>query len=159
MFQYSTNELSTLTLGPHGQVHITAFPNGIMYYQAIGPANLELLEAFVSVDETAIKDFSEQFAHWCEIIEIEESCMILDDAKALLAQYLIDTKQAGLNAYATAFVLKPDVDGAFMMAEIYEQIYTEAGFIFKLFDDPHAAFQWAENQRQHALKSIGAKKA
>ncbi|WP_119393288.1 hypothetical protein [Salinibius halmophilus] len=159
MANYSTNELSSLTLGAHGQVHITAYGNGIMYYEAVGPANLELLETFVSVDQSAITEFSEQFEFWCEVIEIKESCMILDDAKALLTEYLIETKKHGLNAHATAFVLKPDVEGAFMMAEIYEQIYSQAGFIFKLFDDPQAAFEWAESQRQHALKSIGAKKA
>lgn len=46
-----------------------------------------------------------------------------------------------------------------MMEGKYREIYTNAGFVFEIFKDEAPAFDWAVNQRDYALRHIGAKKA
>lgn len=159
MFQYNTSEVETKYLGAHGEVIIKAFPNGIMVYEAQGPANIQLLQTFVSLDETALQEFSSKFDYWCEVIIMRRSCMILADAMELLQAHLIDTKQRHINAYATALVIPPEVEGAFMMESKYQEIYDNAGFVFEVFKEEAPAFDWAVNQRDYAQRNIGAKKA
>ncbi len=144
MEEYSTDDAHLGRFGPHGRISFYFMQGNIVIYKAMGPFNLELLEAFAQVEPGIIEKFQSGVGPWVEVIIFEKSCLAMAECIDVFSAYLKDMKAKGLYPRASAMVIEPDVEGAAFMTKIYQQCYREAGFEFRLFDNRGDAVRWVK---------------
>lgn len=144
MRERSTDEADYSKYRLHGRVKFSTPEKGIILSRALGPFNLELLQAFKIVEPIVINEVMASDGKWCEVVVFEESCNGLDKMFAELCTYIKDVKESGDAPLAAVYVFPEDIECAEFMKEKYKKCYEEAGILFSTFNDEEEAIRWAK---------------
>lgn len=146
MSDFNTNNMTKRQFSAHGRVEIKIFEEGIIEYLAVGPFNLELVEAVSELENEALTCFKEKFGKWCEVVVFEQSSLILEDALILLAEHIKETVENSIGPSASAYVFLPGIEGGNLMSKQYENCYKACGIPYQKFDNEADALDWAREQ-------------
>ena len=137
---FSTDQIAISKFRKHGRVEYD--PHGrLLLTSATGPFNAELIAA---LRELAIITFPNMalLGSWAQCVVFHESAMGGADVLAGLAELLKDLANMGVAPAATAFVLPPGVEGASIMAPLWELCYKAANMRFAAFEQSGDAAAW-----------------
>ncbi|WP_372863358.1 hypothetical protein [Spongiibacter sp.] len=143
MDEYSTDDADIGKFRPHGRISFS-FEGNLVVYQAEGPFNVELLEAFAQVEPEIIQRFQQRVGPWVEVIIFEKSSLAPDECIGVFGDYLKEMKANGLAPRASAMVIGKGVESSAYMNSCYEKCYREAGFEHRLFSNRDDALSWVK---------------
>ena len=140
MKTYNSDNFKARKFAPHGTIKLESFDNGIKFYRAIGPFNLELFNAYKSLEHSNLKEKQP----YCKVVVFENSCLIHCDVLYELQGYIEEKEVLGMLPLATAFVIPDDLEGAILMNEAFSKIYEKSSQEFFCFETKEAAIKWVE---------------
>ena len=138
---YSTDHVSPGRFNAHGRVDFEEQGN-ILWATAVGPFNVELVRALEKVVTTLFPVMASK-GIWAGICRFEQSALCSPE---VLASYTEMMKRlAALNVAPTgnAFVMTPQVEGAYLMDLLYARCHREAGIRYECFHTVELAGHWA----------------
>lgn len=117
----TTSQIQHTAFSPHGEVKLW-FDNQILYYEAIGPLNTEVVECLAIAQMEFLRQFEPQGA-WASMAVFRVSAVIGPECLARYEAMMSAPKPAGKTPVATAFVMGPEVEGHRLMAPLFAKIY------------------------------------
>lgn len=120
-----TSQFHGTAFSPHGEVTLR-FEDKILYYDAIGPLNTEVIECLAQAQKAFLTQFRPQ-GPWGSMGLFRVSAMMGPQCLERYAAMMAAPKPPGATPVATAFVMAPDVDGHRLMAPLYAKIYADIG--------------------------------
>ncbi|MES2047791.1 MAG: hypothetical protein V4447_05285 [Pseudomonadota bacterium] len=124
----------------HGRVEMHLKGN-IIYVDARGPFNLELINALVALEAEFLAQVASQ-GPFFEIVSFSESVLASLEVLEAHKQLLVMLKRAGLAHKATANVIHDKLEGAEFTAPIAAQNYAAVGWPFQIFQSMEDAENW-----------------
>jgi hypothetical protein len=152
----STDDILTGTFRPHGRVDIRV-ENNIIYSDARGPFNIELIHALVRTQRRLAAQGG-LTGPLGEVIRISDSALAGRDVMNILMQAIQKTQQDGHRRVGAAFLIAPDVEGISIMLPAILSCYTKAGLPCRQFEKMEDAESWirglldAEQAKVQAVK-------
>ncbi|GAA4499781.1 hypothetical protein [Pseudaeromonas paramecii] len=140
----STDDDSPKRFLPHGRVEYSVFGN-ILVCEAIGPFNLELISAAVTVESPLIDDLVKQ-GKWGDVVVFKKSAMASLDMLSSLTAYMRSLSTSMRMPAATALVISSEVEGSKIMTQHYLQCYEDAGLDVAVFEDFDKALAWIKRR-------------
>ncbi len=126
----------------HGRVKVSLPDNDIIYYEAIGPFNEEIIQAIGYLEKDILEKFISDDKKWTVLIEFKENCLATKETLLQHAEYIKNCKESGIIQEATALVVNKDVIGFQMAAILYKPSYEAANVPFRIFDNLIEAKSW-----------------
>ncbi|MDT9000925.1 hypothetical protein RQP53_16735 [Paucibacter sp. APW11] len=141
---YTTDQYDPGRFRPHGRVEYEE-QGRILWSRATGPFNPELMQA---LSELVIATFPAMTAKgpWVNICTFNHSALCSPDVLLSFTATMKQLVQMKIAPVATAFVLTPEVDGAELMAPLFEKCFKEGGIPFACFPSIELAQQWASSR-------------
>jgi hypothetical protein len=140
---YNTDHVNPGKFSAHGRVEFEERGN-ILWATAVGPFNVELASALEKVVTTLFPVMNSK-GIWAGICKFEQSALC---SREVLASYTELMKRlTALNVAPTgsAFVMTPDVEGAYLMDPLYARCHREAGIRYECFHTVELAAKWAKS--------------
>lgn len=137
----STEEVVCKGFAPHGLVKIR-FEDDILFYEATGPFNLELVNALALAQQNMLNAVNPQHA-WASVTVMRGSMLASLEAFERYNQIMHMPGPASLRPAAMAYVVGPDVEGGTFMLPRYAAIHESVGCVFKSFERADEAVAWA----------------
>lgn len=141
--QISTVDVVCSRFAPHGRVEMR-FEGDILYYDATGPFNKELVES-LAVAQREILTTANHQGPWVSLSIMRGSLLASPDAFARYTEMMHSPRPAQFTPLASAYVVAPDVEGRLLMLPKYAEIHTSTGRIFKSFEQLGNALAWAQS--------------
>ncbi len=94
MEQLDTNNIN-LKYEKHGRVKIFGPRNRIVYYEAIGPFNEELMTVLMQIEHEIISILINSHKSWGVLIEFKSSCLATNKTLVLHAKHIKESIDAG----------------------------------------------------------------
>lgn len=116
----------------------------IVYYEASGPFNRELIDALAATQ----KNFFEKITPpkvWASIGVLKGSVMMGLDALARYEEVLGAPKPTAFIPCATAFVFGPDVEGGSIITPHFRRIFSRLGRPMEIFQTTSEAVGWVHD--------------
>jgi hypothetical protein len=120
----------------------------ILRAAAVGPFNSELVTVIPAAISALVAKLASE-GKWGQIITFHESALASLDALSDFEQYLKSHYSNVRINPVTALVLGTDIEGASVMAPLFEKCYVEAGIECRCFDNLSAALYWVESKIFH----------
>ncbi|GAA4499769.1 hypothetical protein [Pseudaeromonas paramecii] len=141
----TTDSYSPIHFRPHGRVEFSVLRENVLVCEAIGPFNLELINAVVAVEGPLIDALVKQ-AKWGDIVIFKESAMTSPEVLASFTEYLRSLSASMRMPTATALVISSEVEGSKIMTQHYLKCYEEAGLNAAVFGDFDQALAWIDTK-------------
>ncbi len=138
---HSTDEIEPGRFKPHGRVEYEEQGN-ILLTKAWGPFNVQLVDSL----ETLVRNLFPVMASkgvWVNIAVFEQSALASPEVLRAFGEMVKQVVQLNIAPACVAFVLRPDVEGARLMAPLYEHCVTGGGLPCKAFPNSELAEKWA----------------
>lgn len=126
----------------HGQVSYEVV-DACLLGEARGPFNLELVTQLQRQLLPLLPGLSAQ-GPWDHLCRFHESALTSPEALEALGRLLAELATAGLAPRRTAYVMGTQVEGASLMAPLFERGFAAAGLSCKSFEDEAAARAWLQ---------------
>ena len=146
----NTSQFQTTAFSPHGEVSLW-FEDQILYYDATGPLNTEVIECLALAQVEFLKQFEPQ-GPWGSMAVYKVSAMMGPTCLARYEAMMSTPKPAGKTPVATAFVMGPDVDGYRLMAPLYAKIYAGIQRPFRAVETLEEGRRWLFEQIAQARR-------
>jgi hypothetical protein len=143
-----TSQFNSTAFSPHGEVALW-FEDQILYYDATGPLNTEVIECLALAQMEFLKQIEPQ-GPWGSIAVCKVSAMMGPECLARYEAMMSTPKPAGKAPVATAFVMGPGVDGYRLMAPHFARIYAGIGRPFCAVETLEEGRQWVYSQIEEA---------
>lgn len=140
----STDQFQPRYFRPHGRVESRVYGN-LVIHEAIGPFNLEIIEAIGTVLRELLLSMKQQ-GRWGQVIVFKKSALTSPDTLAALKAYTTQRRNEDLAPTATAYVLDPSVEGANLMTAPFRHVYSESTEQFDIFSAEADAIAWVKAQ-------------
>jgi hypothetical protein len=140
---YSTDHVIPGKFNAHGRVKYEERGN-ILWATAVGPFNVELVSALEKV-VTNLFQRMESRRPWVSICKFENSALCSREVLDSLTEMMKRLVALKIAATGSAFVLPPDVEGAYLMDPLYARCHREAGIRYESFHSAEMASQWAQS--------------
>ena len=128
----------------HGEIHYQV-EGRILRTVARGPFNNELVQAIPEAISQLVRQLSLQ-GKWGQIITFQDNALGSPSALAEFAQYLKARYTNPETNPVTAMVFGHHVEGAIVMAPLYQKCYLDAGIECRIFEDYATALYWMETK-------------
>ena len=148
------SQFQSSAFSPHGEVTLW-FENQILYYEAVGPLNTEVIEGLALAQMEFLQQFEPQ-GPWGSIAVCKVSAMMGPECLARYGAMMSTPKPAGKTPVATAFVMGPDVDGHRLMAPLFAKIYAGIGRPFRTVETLEKGRQWVRAHIEEAQSGAPA---
>jgi hypothetical protein len=135
-----TSQFNSTAFSPHGEVALW-FEDQILYYEATGPLNTEVIECLALAQMEFLQQLEPQ-GPWASIALCKVSAMMGPECLARYAAMMSAPKPPGKAPVATAFVMGPDVEGYRLMAPLFARIYASIGRPFCAVETLEEGRQW-----------------
>jgi hypothetical protein len=145
MTKHCTDTTNYKKFRPHGRVEISTVDNKIAVFRALGPFNLELLDALQQIEPVALQAMDIENNSWVEIVVFEQSCLASDELFAEFCLHLTALKASGFSPVASAFVFTDEIDGTLLMLDKYRKCFADAGLVFNDFNNETDAMEWVRS--------------
>lgn len=139
----STDDVVQSRFAPHGRVNMR-FEDDILFYDATGPFNIELVESLVIAQRDILMAASPQ-RPWVSVSIMRRSMLASPDAFARYTEMMHTARSAQFTPLASAYVVAPDVEGRSLMLPKYEAIHIASGRVFQSFTQLDDALAWARS--------------
>lgn len=136
----STDDILIGTFRPHGRVDIR-IENGLIYSDAYGPFNRELIHALVRIQRKLAAQGNLTEPHG-EVISIFESALAGRDVVDILTRALQGMQRESRKKLGAAFLIGPEVEGVSIMLPAILSCYTNAGIPSRVFEKMEEAESW-----------------
>lgn len=143
-----TSQFQATAFSPHGEIALW-FDDQILYYEATGPLNTEVIECLAIAQMEFLKQLEPQGV-WGSMAIFKNSAMVGPQCLARYEAMMSSPKPAGKTPVATAFVMGPDVEGHRLMAPLFAKIYTTIQRPFCTVETVEAGRTWL---RQHIVQA------
>jgi len=138
---HSTDEVEPSRFRPHGRVEYEEQGN-ILLTKAWGPFNIQLVDALETLVKSLFPVMTSK-GKWVNIAVFEESALASHEVLATLGKMVTLVHQLNIAPVCIAFVFRPDVEGANLMAPLFEKYVNEGGIPCKTFPSSARAEKWA----------------
>ncbi|MES2071872.1 MAG: hypothetical protein V4488_16065 [Pseudomonadota bacterium] len=153
----STDEIFISNFRSHGRVDIR-IENHILYSDAYGPFNAELIHALVRTQQTLIAKAGLS-GPLGEVIRISNSALAGRDVVDIFKQAMQQMQQGGRSRVGAAYLVAEDVEGASIMLPAILAAYAKIGMPCRAFDSMQDAENWVtgllEAERKAELPGSG----
>ncbi|MES2104081.1 MAG: hypothetical protein V4634_08685 [Pseudomonadota bacterium] len=136
----STDDVLIGAFRPHGRVDIR-IENSIIYSDAYGPFNIELVHALVRIQHQLAAQ-GNITGPLGEVIRISDSALAGRNVVDILTKALERMRQEGRSRVGAAFLIGPEVEGISIMLPTILSRYTEAGIPNRVFEKMEDAESW-----------------
>lgn len=116
-----TSQFQATAFSPHGEIALW-FDNQILYYEATGPLNTEVIECLAIAQMEFLKQLDPQ-GPWGSMAIFKNSAMVGPQCLARYEAMMSSPKPAGKTPVATAFAIGNDVEGHRLMPPLFAKIY------------------------------------
>lgn len=141
----STANVDVAPFRQHGRIDMY-MDDDILIYDAVGPFNVETLDAMAIAQMGFLRDLPRTGRPWGSIAHFRISAMTSPEGLARYTALMKTPKPPELQAVATAFVFGPDVEGGRIMEGHYRRIYEAIGRPFACFETLPEAKAWVRAQ-------------
>lgn len=139
----STDDVVHSRFAPHGRVTMR-FDGDILFYDAIGPFNIELVDSLAIAQRDILMAANPQ-EPWVSVSIMRGSMLASPDAFARYSEIMHSPRSAQFTPLASAYVVAPDVEGRSLMLPKYEAIHIASGRVFRSFEQLDDALSWARS--------------
>lgn len=139
----STDDVVQSRFAPHGRVNMR-FEDDILFYDATGPFNIELVESLAVAQKDILIAANPQ-GPWVSVSTMRGSMLASPDAFARYSEIMQTQRPAECTPLASAYVVAPDVEGRSLMLPKYEAIHIASGRVFQSFTQLDDALAWARS--------------
>lgn len=115
----------------------------LLYYEATGPFNTELIDALAVAQLDILKKITGT-RPWASIGCVRHSLLMSPDAMARYGEIMRTPKPEGKTPAATAFVIGPEVEGRDIITPHFVKIYADIGRPMRIFETLDEAEHWAQ---------------
>lgn len=126
----------------HGEVRYEVV-GACLVGEARGPFNLELVGQMQRQLLPLLPGLRAQ-GPWDHLCRFHESALTSPEALAALGRLLAELAAAGLTPQRTAYVMGEPVEGAHLMAPLFERGFAAAGLVCKCFANEAEARAWLQ---------------
>ncbi len=141
----TTDDYSPKHFRPHGRVEFSVLEENILLCEAIGPFNLELISAVVTIESPLI-DGLVKHGKWGDIVVFKESAMASAEVVSSFTEYLRSLSTSMRMPTATALVISSETEGSKIMTQYYQKCYADAGLHAIVFEALDEAIVWVKTQ-------------
>jgi hypothetical protein len=150
MSKFSTRQAKPMRFRAHGQIELEATQDNIVLYHSTGPFNVETFKALEDVEQSLIKKIAfikdEAQPRWAEVIIFEKSCLATPDSLEYLCEYLKRIVATGRVPIASAYVIRPEIEGSAIMGMHFKSCHENAGLRnIAIFDAVEPANAWIKS--------------
>ena len=138
---YSTDGVEPGRFRPHGRVEYEEQGN-ILFTKAWGPFNIELVTALETLVKSLFPVMTSK-GKWVNIAVFEESALASYEVLGTLREMAKLVLQLNIAPACIAFVFRPEVEGAKLMAPLFEKYVNDGGIPCKTFASSDLAEKWA----------------
>jgi hypothetical protein len=144
----SQENFSLSRFKPHGSVRV--WPEGnVVYLDCTGPFNREFFSSLFELSDTLYGELKNK-GSFVEIATLRRSMLMPLDALEQFGAVLLKRKALGRAPLATAWIISPEVEDAFIVLPAAEKKFAEAERPFRAFDAMDEAETWARSFLTHA---------
>ncbi|GGC70682.1 hypothetical protein [Undibacterium terreum] len=154
----STDDILIGAFRPHGRVDVR-IENGIIYSDAYGPFNIELIHALVRIQRRLVAQ-GKLTGPLGEVIHIFSSALAGREVVDVLTQAMDRANLEGRGRVGAAFLIGPEVEGISIMLPAILACYAKVGVPSRVFERLEDAENWirglldAESAKNEAAKAI-----
>ena len=141
---HNTDNVSYKKFRPHGRISFAVLENNLVVYKALGPFNLELLNALKEIEPDVLQEMKINNGIWGETVIFENSCLAVDEFFLQFRAYIQAMVKRNILPIASAYVISENIEGAALMARKYQQCYQGTGIHFKIFKNEGDAISWVK---------------
>ena len=141
----TTDDVNGVLFRPHGRLEFTC-KESLVHISAIGPFNQEVIHAVGVIEPEMLREISNKYGSWSEIIVYENSCVYSPEGLIALEEYINQLVVENISPKYSAFVIAKDVEGQAMMSKIYSAIYERCGVNMRVFESEKEALFWIKEK-------------
>lgn len=149
-----TSQFQSTAFSPHGEVALR-FEDQILYYDATGPFNTEVVECLARAQAEFLQQIEPQ-GPWGSMAVCKISAVMGPECLARYQAMMSTPRSAKKTPVATAFVMGPDVEGHRLMAPLYAKIYAGIQRPFRAVKTLEEGQHWIRQQIAQARQQTGA---
>lgn len=139
----TTDDFDPGRFRPHGRVDYEQ-RGKVLWCTATGPFNAELVGALKGLATTVFPAMAAQ-GPWASICTFRQSALCSPEVLVEFTGLVRQLAAMDIAPAATAWILKPDIEGAELMRPLYEKCFRDAEVCFSAFSTTEPAVQWVES--------------